>query len=404
MGAKHPLHSMCSYLGCFPASVPRKILKDHVPMGATVLDPFCGSGTTLLESALLGYPSIGIDLNPLAVAVSRAKTRSVSLEDVNDRLFALSREYNGADIDHLRDGIKLIFHPRTLAQLVFLRDALDPRDTVDAFIQGTVLGIMHGKHKKGGTDTAYLSIDMPNTFSMSPEYVRGFVAKHDLKQLPVDVFGKLRQRASWLLREGSAPATPLRVLEGDAVQLPTLLRRAEVSSVDAIVTSPPYLGVLRYGAFNWIRLWFLNHEPAPVDRMLDSTNSLDRYLSFMSSFLSSAGEIVRPGGTVALVIGDVVDSGNHLQLANRVWEELVGLVPFEKRSIRSDKFDATVKTTRIWGDDKKGRATPMDRVLVLQRIPQTKRKARSSAPLTRKVRSAAVSPRRVRTRRTDTRA
>jgi len=404
MVSKHPLHSMCSYLGCFPAAVPRRILKDHVPTGATVLDPFCGSGTTLLESALLGYPSIGIDLNPLAVAVARAKTQNVCLEDVTDRLFALSHEYRGADLDHLREGIKLIFHPRTLAQLVFLRDALDPRDPVDAFIQGTVLGIMHGKHKKGGRTTAYLSIDMPNTFSMSPEYVRGFVAQHGLKQLPIDVFGKVRDRATWLLREGAAPKLPLQVLEGDAVQLPAVLRRAGVSSVDAIVTSPPYLGILRYGAFNWIRLWFLGHEPAPVDRMLDSTDSLDRYLSFMSSFLSAAGEVVRPGGTVALVIGDVVEFGSQLQLANRVWEELAGLVPFEKQSIRSDKFDATVKTTRIWGQEKKGRATPLDRVLVLKRaaVPRGKpsakpvRQTRSTRGVARKVRSTPISPRRVR--------
>ena len=398
---------MCSYLGCFPAAVPRKILKSHVPNGATVLDPFCGSGTTLLESALLGYPSIGIDLNPLAVAITRAKTRPVSLEDVTERLFGLSREYRGADIDHLKDGIQLIFHPRTLAQLVYLRDALNPQDSVDAFIQGAVLGIMHGKHKKGGRDTAYLSIDMPNTFSMSPDYVRRFVAKHGLKQLPIDVFGKLRRRAAWLLREGPIPAAPVQVFEGDAVQLPSVLRSAGVTAVDAIVTSPPYLGILRYGAFNWIRLWFLGHEPTPVDRILDSTDSLDRYLSFMSSFLSAAAEVVRPGGAVALVIGDVVEFGNHLQLAKRVWEELAGLVPFKLRSIRSDKFDAAVKTTRIWGEDKKGRATPLDRVLVLERAAVQHGKAtprpvnaardvRSTTDAVRKVRGAVISPRRIR--------
>ncbi len=45
--------------------------------------------------------------------------------------------------------------------------------------------------------------------------------------------------------------------------------------------------------------------------MLDSTDSLDRYLSFMSSFLIAAADVVKPGGTVALVIGDVVEFGSH---------------------------------------------------------------------------------------------
>ena len=58
------------------------------------------------------------------------------------------------------DEIHLIFHPRTLAQLCYLI--------------GCVLGVMHGGERKDGT-SGYLSISMPNTFSMSPDYVRRFV-------------------------------------------------------------------------------------------------------------------------------------------------------------------------------------------------------------------------------------
>lgn len=212
---------------------------------------------------------------------------------------------------------------------------------------------------------------MPNTFSMSPEYVRKFVRKHKLRQLPFDVFRKLGERVDWLLRSGSLPvkSSPL-VLAGDATKSPVLLRRHNIAAVDAIVTSPPYLGVLRYGAFNWIRLWFLKHQPAPVDRMLDSTDSLDRYLSFMTSFLASAADVLRPGAPVALVIGDVVEFGTHLRLAERVWEEIAGLVPFKLTDIGVDQFDQATKTTRIWGEAKKGQATPLDRILLLERVPK----------------------------------
>src|SRR5262249_23164590 len=55
-------------------------------------------------------------------------------------------------------------------------------------------------------------------------------------------------------------------------------------------------------------------------------------------------------------------------LAERVWEELRGLIPFELAALEVDEYDQTTKTTRVWGEDRKGRATPKDRVMVLRRV------------------------------------
>ncbi len=377
---RHALHSMCSYLGCFPPIVPRRIIEQVIKRRGIVLDPFCGSGTTLVEAVLSGREAVGVDLNPLAVALATAKMAPVTLDDVLDRLLHLARNYRGrADLDDVPDGVRVIFHPRTLSQLAYLRAELDATDPVDRFLRGAVLGIMHGKFRKTG-GSAYLSIDMPNTFSMSPEYVRKFVKRHRLIQPPADAFVKIRERVRWLLRDGALPSLPrARVLHGDATHLPDLMTRACVSYVDGIVTSPPYLGVLRYGAFNWIRLWFLGLDPTSVDRTLDNTDSLDRYLSFMASFLSSAAEVLRPGAPLALVIGDVVEYGTHVELAERVWDELHGLAPFKLLNIHVDAFDGTTKTTRIWGEERKGRATPLDRILVLERIVPRRRTRRATS-------------------------
>jgi len=373
---RHPFHSLCSYLGCFPPAVPRAVLQEFVAPGKIVLDPFCGSGTTLVESLLLGHPTVGVDLNPLAVAVAAAKMQPVQIEEALDRIRELATGYPGnADTEMVPDDLRVIFHPRTLAQLVYLRDRLDDHRLEDVFLRGVTLGIMHGKFRTDGK-TAYLSIDMPNTFSMSPEYVRKFVRRHRLRQPPVDVFAKLRERVQWLLRGSALPGRGLRrVIRGDATKLPRVLADAGITKVDAIVTSPPYLGVLRYGAFNWIRLWFLRHGPAAVDRMLDGTDSLDRYLSFLVSFLHASAEVLPARAPVALVIGDVKEFGTHLRLGERLWTEVRDLVPFKLVALTEDKFDQSAKTTRIWGEDRKGRATPLDRILVLERtVPKRRRK------------------------------
>lgn len=376
---EHPLHSMSSYLGGFPPRTPRRIIEQWVPARATVLDPFCGSGTSLLEAKLMGRSAVGVDLNPLAVTLAKAKLIRVDLGDLMFRISDLARGFRGeTEIDDFPESLEPIFHRRTLAQLCYLRRQLSTDTPEDIFLRGCVVGIMHGKARSDGT-TAYLSVDMPNTFSMSPNYVRRFVDRNGLRAPAVDVFAKLRERSQWLLRAGALSASPkTMVLQGDAAQLPEVLEGRGVQTVGAIVTSPPYLGVLRYGAFNWIRLWFLGCDQYLIDNLLDGTDSLDCYLSFMASFLAAASRVLRPGGVVALVIGDVIERGQHVPLADRVWEELAGVVPFEALDITIDQYDQASKTTRVWGENKKGQATPFDRVLVLRRV-STRRPTRAAA-------------------------
>ena len=369
---------MSSYLGGFPPRTPRRIIQQWVSPRATVLDPFCGSGTTLLEAKLLGRKAVGVDLNPLAVALTNAKLVAVDSSDLASRVSDLAREFRGdSELDDVPEILGPIFHRRPLAQLCYLRRQLSADTPEDVFLRGCVVGIMHGKGRSDGS-TAYLSVDMPNTFSMSPTYVRRFVDRNGLQAPAVDVFAKLRERCRWLLRSGPLPQSPrTRVFFGDATRLPDVLEESGIRTVGAIVTSPPYLGILRYGAFNWIRLWFLGYDQYQIDGVLDGTDSLDVYLSFMASFLKSASQVVRPGGIVALVIGDVVEYGQRVALADRVWEELAGVVPFEAVGITLDAYDQSRKTTRVWGEGRMGRATPLDRVLVLRRV-STRRAKRTN--------------------------
>jgi len=305
--------------------------------------------------------------------------QAVNLHDVVYRLTDLAAGFRGGgEVDDVPEILGPIFHPRTLAQLCYLKRRLRTDTPEDVFLRGCILGIMHGKSRRDGS-TAYLSVDMPNTFSMSPEYVRRFVQRNGLHSPPVDVFSKLRERCAWLLRVGSLPEAPTcTVVHGDAGNLDVVLRGSGVKTVGAIVTSPPYLGILRYGAFNWIRLWFLGYEQYEIDRLLQGTDSLDIYLSFMVSFLVGAGRVLRPGGIAVLVIGDVVENGQHVPLAERVWAELEGVVPFDVLAVETDAYDQSSKTTRVWGEQRRGRATPMDRVIVLRRVPARSKKVGSS--------------------------
>lgn len=79
---RYSAHGLHEYKGKFNPQVVRAIgnilgLGD----GATVLDPFCGSGTTLLECAHAGWDAVGIDRNPLAARIANAKVRALHRAD-----------------------------------------------------------------------------------------------------------------------------------------------------------------------------------------------------------------------------------------------------------------------------------------------------------------------------------
>jgi hypothetical protein len=67
----------------YPAKLLRSIpafflsVRELAPEGSVVWDPFCGSGTVLLEALSAGFDSVGLDVNPLATLISRVKTRQL---------------------------------------------------------------------------------------------------------------------------------------------------------------------------------------------------------------------------------------------------------------------------------------------------------------------------------------
>jgi len=75
---RYSVHGLHEYKGKFNPQVARALINTAgLPKDALVLDPFCGSGTTLVECAHSGFQAIGADINPLAIMIANAKAKAL---------------------------------------------------------------------------------------------------------------------------------------------------------------------------------------------------------------------------------------------------------------------------------------------------------------------------------------
>ncbi len=353
------LHTICSYMAMFPPSLPRHFINKYSKENDIVLDPFSGRGTTVLEAINLNRKSIGNDLNPLAFLLTKAKANVPRKTSIIRRLDELETSFkkSSIDISDEEPNIKMIFSNSTLKQLIFLKNKLNWRkNNIDSFITALILGIMHG-----GSE-GYLSLSMPNTFSMAPNYVKNFIASHHLMKPARDAFSLIRRK---LERCYQKMPNKGKVYNQDARRI----KRIKESTVDLVVTSPPYTRVIKYGHYNWIRLWFLDEIGKEIDKDLFFSQSLPKYRFFMTEVLNEIKRVLKPGGKAVIVIGDVKDrsSDKIFNLANDIWENCAKSLGFKlSEPIIEDVIRDDTKVSKIWGT-KRGDATKIDRILVLQK-------------------------------------
>jgi DNA methylase len=374
------MHTMCSYHGMFPAKLVHYFVQRYTEPGDLVVDPFSGRGTTTLQARVEGRRTLSNDLNPLAYVLTRAKASPPAWTAALEMVADLEKKYRHRtyrDFD-APDDIKMLYHPNTLRQLIFLREHLFRRSKTrwsrsEFMIAGAVAGILHGAQRRDGS-SQYLSISMPNTFSMSPGYVKRYIKANGLKQVEQNVFDCLRDKLARLyLDELPGPIGQVTHQDGSAVLNGSSIRR---SSVDLVLTSPPYLHVVNYGTSNWIRLWWLHVDGVSrdaglgrrrLDAKLDHAHNYTSYSAFIKDAFKGVHRVLRKTGVAVVVIGDVASPGHEpIALARQVWDDVGHLTGLRLLDVIEDSLPVQNKVSRIWGDTK-GRATDRDCALVLAR-------------------------------------
>jgi hypothetical protein len=300
---RHPLHSICPYFAMFPEGFVAEQLYAYTRPDDVVLDPFCGRGTTILESLLNNRQGLGTDINPVAACIAGAKANVPALKSVLVRIAKLAKEFEKQAFRELPSTkfFQHCFHRDTYAEVAFLRDALAwRRSSTDRFIAAVMLGILHGESHRSGM---CLSNRMPRTISTKPEYSVRWWQERGLQAPRRETFEVLSQAVRFRFSQ-PPPDQRGRVVLSDARRCGQVLKK-HAGSVALIVTSPPYIDTTDYAEDQWLRLWFLGGEPKPMLRLHkdDRHTMAENYWSFLEEAWRGCAPLLRDTAHVVVRIG-----------------------------------------------------------------------------------------------------
>jgi site-specific DNA-methyltransferase (cytosine-N4-specific) len=271
--------------------------------GETILDPFAGCGTTLVEAMLLNRKAIGVDMNPLACLISKTKTTLVRQRDL-DRLWAIVVQMQSifglredADVEYLTqigtfNDTDMKFPKRKISDL-FTPDVMAELRTIKERIEEL-------KDNETLFNLALVALSATIRVVIESERRNGFY--HTFRQKVKMMIAVLEELNRQIHQSN------VTVLHSDARQVPI-----SDASVDLVVTSPPYVNALDYYRVHQYNMAWLGMDYKAFQKQEIGGHShfisnrfrlLSEYLGDMLRAMIEMSRVLKPNSVCAIVIGN----------------------------------------------------------------------------------------------------
>lgn len=349
----HLTHYLFRYPAKFHPPVVHALLDRYTAPGSTILDPFVGSGTLLVEAVIAGRSAIGVDVDPVAVAVSNAKAGRYrpdvvrrSAETIREVLRPLVRspeEYEKRKFEDLSDR-------QYAAQLRKVKNWVPAIPNLDHWFRRYVIvdlarirqGIAEANipvSHRPLLDVVFASI-IRNASNADPVPVSGlevtsYMKRRDAEGRLVNPFTLFDRALAKTIEMTSAfyrharPGAAATATIGDATMVSTVVDRP----VDAVITSPPYHGAVDYYRRHQLEMFWLGQ----VNHQQDRLKLLERYIGrpkvpqshyFVSSSTVSTALAKEWERKIRATDTERADAFRHYMVAMTLcFEELAHLLP-----------------------------------------------------------------------------
>ncbi|SEP42545.1 DNA methyltransferase [Nitrosovibrio sp. Nv6] len=321
------------YPAKFIGDIPRAFIDAlPIPPGTAVLDPFCGSGTTLMEAQRAGLPSVGIDLNPIACLIARVKTAPLpeGFADIVQQIISKARNIHSLpppDIPNINHWFKpeIQLAVGALAQTMAEPAYASWLDQLRAALSSILVRVSNQD-----SDTRYAAIEKK-------------VARGDV----FDMFATAAARLERALLERLWGLPTASVLEANTLEV----QPSEIGmGVGLVVTSPPYPNAYEYWLYHKYRMWWLGFDPISVKEkeigarahfFKKNPHTADLFVHQMKGAFELIDNVLVKGGFVCFVVGrskihgQIINNGNIIhQVATEI-----GLEPVSR-------FERVISATR----------------------------------------------------------
>jgi len=295
---KSHTHGIHTYPAMFIPQVGRRLLETYSKEGDTICDIFCGSGSALVESRLIGRNAYGIDLNPLAIFLAKAKTTPINPQKLTkEYLVLLDRVEKIKDSEIKRPDFKNIdfwFKDKVIVKLAKLKKAI--REIKDESIQNFLMvafseTVRYSSNTKTG-EFKLVRVKGDKLEKHDPDVI-GIFCKHAEKNIEgMTDFYKDAKKDSWT-----------KIIYGDSSKDNGI----KANSIDCIITSPPYgdsRTTVAYGQFSrlsaqWIDVFDDPNDASGVDNDLLGGRTTKNLIHTLSSgYLKESLEKITKQGEV----------------------------------------------------------------------------------------------------------
>jgi len=298
---KH-VHRLHPYHGKFIPQLVEALLDRYLERGDHVLDPFAGSGTTLVQALESGLDSTGVDIAAFNCLLMRVKTAPYDLAGLAEELHDAARRVESLPSRGPRPSgyLRAWYAPRAAAQL------LGFRELIPEYRHRDVLRVILSRAARSARRAAHYDLEAPKT----PQRGGYWCHKHRrecrpvesaggfLRRYTLDTLARIEQFAS--VRGVERAAT---VLHGDAREL------ALRGPYDGILTSPPYPGLIDYHeqhryAYELLELDDRREREIGAAASGTSLPALEAYRAGVAAVLSRAAGYLRADAPVLVVVND----------------------------------------------------------------------------------------------------
>lgn len=275
-------HGIHTYPAMFIPQVARRLLETYSKEGDTICDIFCGSGTALVEGRILGRNAYGIDLNPLAIFLAKAKTTTTNPQKLTQEYIALLGRVEKIKNSEIKrpvfKNIDFWFKERVIIQLAKLKKAILMIE--DAAIRNFLMvtfseTVRYASNTKTG-EFKLVRMKGEKLEKHDPDVLRIFRKKTEPNIMGVEEFYKEASKGAWT-----------KIISGDSSKENGI----QANSIDCIITSPPYgdsRTTVAYGQFSrlssqWIDIFDDPNKASSVDNTLLGGKATKTLLHSLSS-------------------------------------------------------------------------------------------------------------------------